>query len=756
MKRIFSVIMSVCMILPMFSFNITQVNAASAAESGIISLLNDLEIMQGDGNGDMGLERAVSRAEFAKIAIAASPAKNSVAVGLKVSPYKDVPHTKWYAPYIRAAVTAGYVAGYLDATYRPDNTVTYEEAITVMLRILNYADNEFGAAYPYGQIAKAKGLDMLDNVNANIGDALTRRQVMNLVYNTLQASSNPSAQGGGFSGSLLSAHDCTEIENADVIATANEDSSLGGDKVFTSSGTYTKGDYFNSECVGMTGTVFVKNSRDIVAFVPDSGNSSSAYEEYFVYSNLQSAVVGYRNGSFETIDIPDSATVYRNQSPTSYSAIKSSLEMGDTLYVKKTSGGSIDYITYDSGSMTGPLKVVTNSWLSGLGATSSTTVMKDGVKSSASAVLANDIVYYSKNLDMVFAYSDKVTGVYESASPSKDSPSSVTISGVTYDIEGVDAFNNLSSSGSFNYGDTVTICLGKGGDVAGVVTSAASVSSNIVGYVTNAGRKIFTDSAGGERSSYYVTLVTPDGVESTYETSADRSSSVGTVCRLSIKNGLATISRLSSGGALSGKVSYANMSIGNRDISDNVNILDVANDNAYDAVLYKKIFMQRIDGITLTSSQVLYYEENASGEVVSIILNNVTGDVYSYGTANTSTENGQYTIDINGTTSVYNSSIQKKYRGPCKFIISGNSLKGIISLGKYGGVVSNLTHTTAVIGNTGYKLSDSVVCYKKTLSSTYQKISIDEAINGEYSIKAYYDKVETNGGRIRILVCNYY
>ena len=166
MKRIFSVIMSVCMILPMFSFNITQVNAASAAESGIISLLNDLEIMQGDGNGDMGLERAVSRAEFAKIAIAASPAKNSVAVGLKVSPYKDVPHTKWYAPYIRAAVTAGYVAGYLDATYRPDNTVTYEEAITVMLRILNYADNEFGAAYPYGQIAKAKGLDMLDNVNA--------------------------------------------------------------------------------------------------------------------------------------------------------------------------------------------------------------------------------------------------------------------------------------------------------------------------------------------------------------------------------------------------------------------------------------------------------------------------------------------------------------------------------------------------------------------------------------------------------------
>lgn len=755
MKKIFSVILSLSLLTTMAVMPCTQASAAVSGENGIISLLNDLEIMQGDGNGDMGLDRAVSRAEFAKIAIAASPAKNSVAVGLKVSPYKDVPYSKWYAPYIRAAVTAGYVEGYLDSTYRPDNTVTYEEAVTVMLRILNYSDDEFGAAYPYGQIAKAKGLDMLDNVNANMGDALTRRQVMNLVYNTLRASSNSAAQGGNFSGTLLSVHDCTGIENADVIATENQDSSLGTDKVFTSSGTYTKGNYFNSDCVGMRGTAFIKNSRDIVAFVPDSGNNA-AYEEYFVYSNLSSTVVGYRNGSFETIDIPDSATVYRNQSTTSYAAIKASLEMGDTLYVKKTAGGSIDYIAYDSGSMEGPVKVVTDTWLSGIGATSQTTVMRDGVKSTSSAVLLNDIVYYSKNLDMIFAYSDKVTGVYESASPSKDSPSSVTISGVAYEIEGVDAFNNLSSSGSFNYGDTVTICLGKGGAAAGVVTSTDAVSSNIVGYVTDAGRKIFTDSAGKERSSYYITLVTTDGTVGTYETSADRSSSVGTVCRITIKDGLATVSRLSSGGSLSGKVSYSGNSIGSFDVSPNVNILDVANDSVYDVVLYKKIFMQRLDGMNLTSSQVLYYEKNTMDEITSIILNNATGDMYTYGTANTSTDNGQYTVDINGTTSIYSSNIGQKYRGPSKFIISGNTLKGILPLAEYNSAVSYLTHTTATIANVEYKLSDSVVCYKKSVSSTYQKISLDEAINGDYTIRAYYDKAETNGGRIRILVCNVY
>ena len=64
---------------------------------------------------------------------------------------------------------------------------------------------------------------------------------------------------------------------------------------------------------------------------------------------------------------------------------------------------------------------------------------------------------------MVLAYTDKVTGVYEKASPTKDSPTSVTISGKEYSVESVDAFNALSSSGTFKYGDTVTLLLGRNG-----------------------------------------------------------------------------------------------------------------------------------------------------------------------------------------------------------------------------------------------------------------------------------------------------
>ena len=751
MKKIISLVLTV-VILSGFIMIPQTAFAYASREEGVISLLKDLKIMQGDENGDMQLDRTVSRAEFAKIAVAASSAKNTVALGLKVSPYRDVRYTEWFAPYVRAAVTAGYVEGYLDSTYRPNNAVKYEEAVTVMLRILGYSDNAFGAAYPYGQLAQAQGLDMLDDVNGAIGTDMTRRQIMYLVYNTLQDYS----VGSAFSGMLLGTHDCAMSENQDVIATNAQDSSLGADKVFTSRGTYTKGDYFNDNSVGATGKLFIKNNRDVVAFVPDIGNGGAEYETYFVYSTLTDSVVGYRNGVFETINVPDSTVVYKNQSATNYAMVKNSLSMGDTMYVKRTGGGSIDYITYSSNTMTGPVRVMSDNWLTNIGGSSSTTVMRDGVRSSAGAVLGNDIIYYSEPLDMVFAYSNKVTGVYENAIPTKDSPSKVVISGVTYNVEGVDAFNNLSSSGTFNYGDTVTICIGKDGGAAGVVTSTnmSNISTSVTGYMTSAGKKTFTDSNNKQYSSYYAEVVSTTGQTSTYETDYDKSSYVGSVVSIKPNGKKTTITKLNGNSGLTGAVSYAGGYIGSHTIAPNVNILDVTNQSVYDTVLYKRVYLQRLDGMTLNASDVLYFASDSMGRVTDIILNDVTGDVYSYGIVTAGTNDNTVNVDIDGTTSRMVSNSAIRGRGPCKILTSGGALRTAMTLNTYNGSISDLNGERAVINNVEYKLSDKVVIYKRSEVTKYQKITLDEAVSGNYGMIAYYDNTESNGGRIRIIVCN--
>jgi hypothetical protein len=95
---------------------------------------------------------------------------------------------------------------------------------------------------------------------------------------------------------------------------------------------------------------------------------------------------------------------------------------------------------------------------------------------------------------MVMAYSKKVTGIYEKATPNRDMPSSVTVSGVSYDLEGINAFNALSSVGNLSYGDTVTLLIGKEGAVADAMKAGdVTVNTAIVGYLMSTGQKTYTD-----------------------------------------------------------------------------------------------------------------------------------------------------------------------------------------------------------------------------------------------------------------------
>lgn len=713
---------------------------ADGESEDIMPLLNDLEIMVGDGDGNYRLDDNVSRAEFTKIAVSASKAKNTVAVGAKVSPFTDVTYKHWSAPYVRAAVTAGIAEGYIDATFRPDNTVSYEEALTMLLRVLGYTTDDFGFSWPYGQVGLADSLDITKNTDANIGDALTRRQVARLVYNTLNTKMKDSQSD------LLSIFDCQIIKDVTIISSHNEDSSLGENKIFTTAGTFEFDNNFNSGYVGQKGDIFIKNGDEFVSFTPENKNDNT-FERYVIYSQLPNAVIGYKNGSFTQIDITDGTACYKDGAKTSYAAVKNELEMGDVLYVRRD-GGSVDYVSYEKGSMQGPVKVTGSGWQESFDTDSSTTVMRGGVKVTAGDIQPNDIIYYSSDLNMVLAYTDKATGVYEKASPTKDSPVSVTVSGKEYSIESVEAFNDLSSSGGFKYGDTVTLLLGRNGEVAGVAGGSASVTSSY-GFVIESGRKDFSNPDSSVYSSYYARVVTPDGTVNEYETKSNPENMVCSVVRVTFKDGKAAFSRISKSDMPTGKVSVSKGTIGSMKMSDDIKILDTSGVYSDDAPGYCRVYPQRIDGVTLTASNVKYYSKNSAGEIDELILSDVTGDTYNYGLIIRS-NNGAYTIDVDGTQQTYMTSFSSSARGPHKFKIDQSGIRNMVSLAQYPMNISSLTRTEAEIGSQKYLLSDKVIVYRKT--DTYMKITLDEAISGGYRLTAYYDKAQSSGGRIRIII----
>lgn len=184
MKKLLSLVLAAAVLLGCLP---AAFAASAASESVVEQVIRAAGIMVGDTSGNLNLDKSVTRAEYAKMLVAASTYKDKVAGTSNVSPFSDVPYTHWAAGYIKTAVQQGWLTGYLDGSYKPDKTVTLEEAATGCLKLLGYTTEDFSGSYPYGQLALYQSLGLDTGVTASQGTTMTRRNMMYLFYNLLNA-----------------------------------------------------------------------------------------------------------------------------------------------------------------------------------------------------------------------------------------------------------------------------------------------------------------------------------------------------------------------------------------------------------------------------------------------------------------------------------------------------------------------------------------------------------------------------------------
>lgn len=60
----------------------------------------------------------------------------------KVCTFPDVDQNEWYAKGVNEAVARGYVSGYEDGTFKPNDKITRQEAIVVLAKILNISNED--------------------------------------------------------------------------------------------------------------------------------------------------------------------------------------------------------------------------------------------------------------------------------------------------------------------------------------------------------------------------------------------------------------------------------------------------------------------------------------------------------------------------------------------------------------------------------------------------------------------------------------
>ena len=146
------------------------------------------------------LSANITRGAFAKMLVSFSTYRESVsAQGTVGTLYRDVPGSSRWAPYIRIAVQQGWMNGYTDGSFRPDNTVTLEEACAAVLKMLSYKTTDLTGSFPQAQLNKAQQIGLRDQLTCTQGQAMTYEQCTLLLYNALRANT---ASGSAYGSSL--------------------------------------------------------------------------------------------------------------------------------------------------------------------------------------------------------------------------------------------------------------------------------------------------------------------------------------------------------------------------------------------------------------------------------------------------------------------------------------------------------------------------------------------------------------------------
>ena len=146
-----------------------------------IDVLSGYEVISGYPDKTFKPDRIVTRAEMAKMVTVAAGlheySKNMTSV------YEDM-QGHWAESYVELADVLGIVKGITPSIYGPDNLIKFEEAYTMILRLLGYTDESLTGNWPSNYHEKAVELNLFENINANVEFA-SRRDITIMLFNAL-------------------------------------------------------------------------------------------------------------------------------------------------------------------------------------------------------------------------------------------------------------------------------------------------------------------------------------------------------------------------------------------------------------------------------------------------------------------------------------------------------------------------------------------------------------------------------------------
>ena len=222
-KRILAFLLAVSIAVSML------VLPASAAGNANTAVQLSITLNAMDSSQQAALNAVVTRSALARMLVSYSTYRESVgSQGTVGTLFTDLPGTSPYAPYVRIAVQNGWMNGYTDGSFRPDNAVTLEEAVTAILKLMGYKMTDLSGSFPNAQLNKASELGLRNQVDRSQGEVLNYEECALLFYNALTANA---ASGSAYGSSLGFTVSNGQVDTSSVMLKSLKGPFVAGDTV---------------------------------------------------------------------------------------------------------------------------------------------------------------------------------------------------------------------------------------------------------------------------------------------------------------------------------------------------------------------------------------------------------------------------------------------------------------------------------------------------------------------------------------------
>lgn len=272
---------------------------ATAVES-----LRLMGVLDGYGDGTFRPDTVLNRAQFCKMAVYAMDGSGELGRYSTVTIFPDVKPSHWASAYINMASKKGIISGFADGKFKPGQTVTAGQAVTILMRGLGYKDEDMGGVWPQSYMAEAQTNGLLKSTGITSAYAgLTRAQAAKLFLNLFEAKH-------GKGETLLFNYNVGKDE---VYLTAVD----GGQGTMTAGGkSYTMAHpVASTSLIGSKGKAVLNSAGEILTFLPITGSNGVS----------NAAVIISANGSVAGLDSLAGSTsynIYKNGSPATAADLK--------------------------------------------------------------------------------------------------------------------------------------------------------------------------------------------------------------------------------------------------------------------------------------------------------------------------------------------------------------------------------------------------------------------------------------------------